>query len=78
MAAFITGKLLFIALLLLIITAIETLANRLSGGKGRPHCHCFVPFQFHCPHIQVSTLFQQPMTAKLADLAPEEDKLGFL
>ncbi|MCA1038278.1 lipid II flippase Amj family protein [Bacillus infantis] len=80
MAVFITGKLLFIALLLLIITAVETLAYsaRLSGARVGLIATALSLFSSIVLISRFSTLFQQPMTAKLADLAPEGDKLGFL
>ncbi|AWE07361.1 DUF2837 domain-containing protein [Lysinibacillus sp. 2017] len=76
----ITSKVIVIALFLLIITAIETLAysTRISGIRVRLIATAISLFSTLVIVSRFSTMIQQPLTAKLIAEAPDLNKLGFI
>lgn len=76
----ISGKLMFIALLLLVVTLIETLAysTRISGVRVKLMATAISLFSTMVVVSRFSTMIQQPLTAKLMSDAPKTDKLAFI
>ncbi|MGE7921149.1 lipid II flippase Amj family protein [Viridibacillus sp. NPDC093762] len=76
----ITSKVVAIALFLLIITAIETLAysTRISGTRVKLIATAISLFSTLVIVSRFSTMIQQPLTAKLIAEAPDLNKLGFI
>lgn len=76
----ITGKVVAIALFILIITMIETLAysTRISGARVKLIATALSLFSTLVIVSRFSTMIQQPLTAKLIAEAPDLNKLGFI
>ncbi|MDF2910119.1 MAG: hypothetical protein K0Q56_1000, partial [Sporolactobacillus laevolacticus] len=76
----ITGKLMVIAVLLLVITMIETLAysTRISGARVKLMATAISLFSTMVIISRFSTMFQQPLTAKLIADAPAKFKFTFV
>ncbi|KHD84650.1 DUF2837 family protein [Bacillus ginsengihumi] len=76
----ITGKVMIIAMFLLIITMIETLAytTRISGARVKLIATALSLFSTLVIVSRFSTMIQQPLTAKLIVNAPHEHKLAFI
>ncbi|MCQ2008385.1 lipid II flippase Amj family protein [Sporolactobacillus sp. STSJ-5] len=76
----ITGRLMIIALLLLVVTMIETLAYsiRISGVRVKLMATAISLFSTIVLISRFSTMFQQPLTAKLIADAPAATKLMFI
>ncbi|MFT8390986.1 MAG: lipid II flippase Amj family protein [Sporolactobacillus sp.] len=76
----ISGKLILIALLLLVVTVVETLAysTRLSGARVRLMATAISLFSTMVIISRFSTMFQQPLTAKLIADAPLLHKTLFI
>ncbi|MED4531260.1 lipid II flippase Amj family protein [Metabacillus fastidiosus] len=76
----ITGKVIIIALFLLIITMIETLAysTRISGTRVKLIATAISLFSTLVIVSRFSTMIQQPLTAKLIAEAPALDKLAYI
>lgn len=76
----ITSKLIIIALFLLIITMIETLAysTRISGTRVQLIATAISLFSTLVIVSRFSTMIQQPLTAKLIAEAPDLNKLHFI
>ncbi|MFT8321725.1 MAG: lipid II flippase Amj family protein [Bacillus sp. (in: firmicutes)] len=76
----ITMKVIEISIFLLIITTIETLAyaTRISGARVKLVATAISLFSTLVIISRFSTLFQQPLTAKLIAEAPDTDKLAFI
>lgn len=76
----ITGKVIIIAIFLLIITMVETLAysTRISGARVRLIATALSLFSTLVVVSRLSTMFQQPLTAKLIAEAPELNKLNYI
>lgn len=77
---FITEKLIYIGLFILIIHTIETLAYavRLSGARVKLIASALSLFNMMVIISRMSNMFQQPFTAGLADTAPKENTLAFI
>ncbi|MGP7816399.1 lipid II flippase Amj family protein [Niallia sp. 01092] len=77
---FITEKLLFISLFILIIHSIETLAYavRLSGARVKLLASALSLFNVMVVFSRFSNMMQQPFTGSLIDNAPKEHKLEFV
>lgn len=77
---FITGQLLVIALLILIIHSIETLAYsvRLSGARMKLLASALSLFNLMVMVARLSNMMQQPFTGSLIDQAPKENSLEFV
>ncbi|MBM7583644.1 hypothetical protein JOC86_000181 [Bacillus pakistanensis] len=75
-----TSNLIFIAILLLIVTMIETLAysTRISGARVKLIATAVSLFSTLVILSRFSTMFQQPLTGKLIVEAPETNQLAFL
>jgi len=76
----ITSKVVEISLFLLVITTIETLAysTRISGARVKLIATAVSLFSTLVVLSRFSTMFQQPLTAKLIVDAPDLNKLTFL
>lgn len=76
----ISGKVIIISLFLLIITTIETLAysTRISGARVKLIATAVSLFSTIVVISRFSTMFQQPLTAKLIAEAPVSNKLHFI
>jgi hypothetical protein len=76
----ITGKVMIISLFLLIITMIETLAysTRISGARVKLIATALSLFSTLVIVSRFSTMFQQPLTAKLIADAPNLNKLHYI
>jgi len=78
--AFITGKVLFIALFILIIHCIETLAYavRLSGARVKLIASALSLFNMMVIVSRMANMMQQPFTGSIVDSAPKENTLLFV
>ncbi|MCH7321318.1 lipid II flippase Amj family protein [Solibacillus sp. MA9] len=76
----ITGKVIIIALFILIIHSIETLAYavRLSGARARLLASALSLFNIMVMFSRLSNMMQQPFTGSLIDNAPPENTLQFV
>ncbi|WP_458413736.1 lipid II flippase Amj family protein [Schinkia sp. CFF1] len=76
----ITSKVIVISLFLLVITMIETLAysTRISGARVKLIATALSLFSTLVIVSRFSTMFQQPLTAKLIADAPAFDRLNFI
>ncbi|MBP2243063.1 hypothetical protein J2Z40_003651 [Cytobacillus eiseniae] len=74
---FLTGKVLYIALFILIIHSIETLAYavRLSGARVKLIASALSLFNMMVIVSRLSNMMQQPFTGGLVDSAPKENAL---
>ncbi|SES25288.1 Protein of unknown function [Gracilibacillus ureilyticus] len=77
---FITNNLLFIALFILIIHSIETLAYavRLSGARVKLIASALSLFNVMVMVSRIANMMQQPFTGKLIDRAPVHNTLEFV
>lgn len=77
---FITGKVIFIALFILIIHSIETLAYavRLSGARVKLIASALSLFNMMVIVSRMANMMQQPFTGSLVDSAPKENTLLFV
>ncbi len=75
-----TGKLCIIALFILIIHAIETLAyaERLSGARVKLLASALSLFNIMVMVSRLANMMQQPLTGSLIDTAPRESALIFV
>ena len=75
-----TEKLLLIALFVLIIHSIETLAYavRLSGARVRLLASALSLFNVMVMVSRLANMMQQPFTGSLVDSAPENNTLAFV
>ncbi len=76
----ITGKVIIISLFLLVVTVIETLAysTRISGARVKLIATALSLFSTMVIVARFSTMFQQPLTAKLIAQAPVVNRLTFI
>jgi hypothetical protein len=76
----ITGKLILVSFFLIIITMIETLAysTRISGARVKLVATALSLFSTMVIISRFSTMFQQPLTAKLMADAPHLHRLEFI
>ncbi|REK71900.1 lipid II flippase Amj family protein [Paenibacillus paeoniae] len=76
----ITGKVLFIALFILIIHSIETLAYavRLSGARVKLIASALSLFNMMVVVSRMANMMQQPFTGSLIDTAPKEQTFAFV
>ncbi|MED3561293.1 lipid II flippase Amj family protein [Bacillus xiapuensis] len=76
----ITSKLVVVSLFLVIVTMIETLAysTRISGARVSLIATALSLFSTMVIISRFSTMFQQPLTAKLIAEAPDLNKLAFI
>ncbi|MGG4491019.1 lipid II flippase Amj family protein [Metabacillus idriensis] len=77
---FITDRVLFISLFILIIHCIETLAYavRLSGARVKMIASALSLFNLMVIVSRMSNMMQQPFTGSLVDLAPKENTLQYV
>lgn len=75
-----TNKVVAISLFLLIVTMIETLAysTRISGARVRLIATAISLFSTLVVISRFSTIFQQPLTAKLIAEAPDVNRMNFI
>jgi len=75
-----TGKVLFIALFILIIHSIETLAYavRLSGARVKLIASALSLFNMMVIVSRMANMMQLPVTGSLIDTAPKENTLAFV
>ncbi|ELK46011.1 lipid II flippase Amj family protein [Halobacillus sp. BAB-2008] len=78
--AFITAKVLYISLFILIIHTIETLAYavRLSGARVGMIAAALSLFNLMVIVSRMANMLQQPFTGSLVDKAPDGNALGFI
>lgn len=76
----ITGKLVIVSFFLIVITMIDTLAysTRISGARVKLVATALSLFSTMVIFSRFSTMFQQPLTAKLIADAPDINKMTFV
>ncbi|MFP7202160.1 lipid II flippase Amj family protein [Lysinibacillus halotolerans] len=77
---YITNKIVVVAIFILIVTMIETLAysTRISGARVKLIATALSLFSTLVIVSRFSTMIQQPLTAKLIAEAPDSNKLNFI